>query len=420
MSVKKYSGRVGAVVCIAPVLVFLAVGVALAGPPQSVTRVQKAPPVLKGPGLRAPVLVSPTCGAVLHNFPRVLTFVWNAAPPANGYQVEVDCFDCRQVGHWDSEVGPPQFVSTTGATTATFTFPGDNKGRWRVRGTETATAPGMSAIQAGPWSRWCAFSYKTGGTLGPPPGGPGQNCGINLASLSKTSGFAGDTFEMNGTWGPTQGTKVPCINKGGENHLQVVSWTPTKLTVKIPATLAPGLYKVGVYCEELQPGVTTHSSGWKDFEILAPKPLPDITSKKGITIGGAIGGAGGKFVPWGGSVVLSEGDAMHGSPNSECAFNLSYDMENLAGVATGPANFLNRVRADAKVVSIQSALSMTANEARQINTQAYLPIGKHTLSLWLDNDNNVVEMPPGGESNNVFRVVYNLQGKCYEPFNPKR
>ncbi len=420
MRVRVSAGRVSAVLAIAPALVFLAVGVALAAPPQAVTKVEKAPPVLRHAGLGAPVQVRPACGAVLHNYPRVLNFVWNAAPPSNGYQVEVDCFDCRQVGHWDSEVGPPQLVSTSGATTATFTFPGDNKGRWRVRGTQTASAPGMSAIQAGPWSPWCAFSFKTGGTLGPPPGGPGQNCGINLASLSKSSGFAGDTFEMNGTWGATQGSKVPCINKGGENHLQVVTWTAAKLTVKIPAALGPGLYKVGVYCEELQPGVTTFSSGWKDFEILAPKPMPDITSQKGITIGGAIGGAGGKFVPWGGSVVLTEADAMHGSPNSECAFNLSYDMVNLTGVPTGPDKFLNRVRADAKVVSIQSMLSLAANEARQINTQAYLPIGKHTLSLWLDNDNNVAETPPNGESNNVFRIVYDLQGKCYEPYNPKR
>jgi hypothetical protein len=319
MRVREGVGRVGTAFGIAPALVFLAVGVALAAPPlQPATQVQKAPPVVTPAGLGAPVQVKPPCGAVLHNLPRDITFVWNPAPPANGYQVEVDCFDCRQVGHWDSEVGPPQFVSTAGATTATFTFPGDNKGRWRVRGTQTASAPGMSAIQAGPWSPWCEFSYKTGGTLGEPP-----------------------------------------------------------------------------------------------------KGMPDITSQKGITIGGAVGGAGGKFVPWGGSVVLSEGDALHGSPNSECAFNLSYDMVNLYQVETGATKFLNRIKADSKIVSIQSALSLGKGEHRQINTQAYLPIGHHTLSLWLDNDNNVAEMPPNGESNNVFRITYDLQGKCFEAYNPK-
>ena len=88
-------------------------------------------------------------------------------------------------------------------------------------------------------------------------------------------------------------------------------------------------------------------------------------------------------------------------------------------VPTSPA-FLNRVKADAKVVSIQSELSLGPKEAKQINTQAYLPVGKHTLSLSIDDDHTVTEAPPRGESNNVFRIVYNLRGKCYEPYNPKR
>ncbi len=274
-----------------------------------------ASPVLAG--LSAPV-PSGRCGQVFHNFPRVLTMSWAAVPGATGYNVQVDCLDCTTVGKWDSET--PAGAANLNVTTnsATYTFKGDNPGQWRVRATVTATTPKTSAIQAGPWSRWCAFSFKTGGTLGPPP-----------------------------------------------------------------------------------------------------KPLPDMTSKKGITIGGAVGGAGGKFVPWGGSVVITEAEALHGSPNSECAFNLSYDMENLQPAATGPTTFLNRIKADAKVVSIQSMLSMTGNEARAVNTQAYLPIGKHTLSLWIDNDNNVAEMPPAGESNNVFRIVYELQGKCYQPYNPR-
>ena len=75
---------------------------------------------------------------------------------------------------------------------------------------------------------------------------------------------------------------------------------------------SPGAYQVGVYCEPLTGGVTVYSSGWKTFTIL--KPMPDMTSKRGITIGGAVGGAGGKLVPWGGSVVLTEADALHGSP----------------------------------------------------------------------------------------------------------
>ncbi len=40
-------------------------------------------------------------------------------------------------------------------------------------------------------------------------------CGVSLRALSHSSGAPGDEFKMYGTWGPTQGTKIPCINKGG-------------------------------------------------------------------------------------------------------------------------------------------------------------------------------------------------------------
>lgn len=243
----------------------------------------------------------------------------------------------------------------------------------------------------------------------PQPTGAGQLCGINLVSLSKTSGYPGDTFDMLGTWGAAQGDKEPCINKGTKHDLIVVTWTPTKLTVKIPPGLEPGTYRVGVYCNHLEGVTSTYSSGWKDFEIL--KPLPDITSRKGIIIGGAVGGAGGKAVAWGGSVELTQQDVLHGSANNECAVNLSYDLANHTPVPTDRP-FVDRIKVDTRVVSIQSALSLQANETKQINTQAYLPPGRHTLSLWLDDDKNIAERPPNGESNNVLRITYSLRAKC--------
>jgi hypothetical protein len=373
--------------------------------------------------LKAPVLLAPRCGSTFHNYPRDVNMSWKAVPGATGYQVQIDCHDCTVVGKWDSEVGPPTFVPGVTGTTASYTFPGDNLGRWRVRATETATGPHISAIQAGPWSRWCTFSFRTGGTLGEPPralpditaglvaghtpagiifggdiggaggkffkwgspatltegdsflqsngkcafrvtyamsnlgpvatspaflnrlyndsdvvainsalslgahetnhsittepylkpgghllklsldddhnvaesnegnntfsvrysldgtcqggqaGASGQPCGISLTSLSATSGMPGGTFEMIGTWGPSQGTKIPCINMGGMNKLEVVSWSSTVLKVRIPAGLSPGKYRVGVYCGPLQPGVSTYSSGWLDFEVIAPRVL---------------------------------------------------------------------------------------------------------------------------------------------------
>jgi hypothetical protein len=100
-------------------------------------------------------------------------------------------------------------------------------------------------------------------------------CGINLTSLSKTSGVPGDTFEMYGTWGTKQGAKIPCINKGGMNRLIVLSWSNSVIKVKIPAGLTPGTYKVGVYCNDLSLG-GSYSSGWKDFIIKEAGGTDDI------------------------------------------------------------------------------------------------------------------------------------------------
>lgn len=104
---------------------------------------------------------------------------------------------------------------------------------------------------------------------------PYKPCGIRLDSLSHTSGVPGDVFKMIGTWGPTQGTKIPCINKGGMNRLIVLAWSGTVLKVKIPAGLAPGTYKVGVYCNDLSEG-GSYSSGWKDFVIRDPRMTNDV------------------------------------------------------------------------------------------------------------------------------------------------
>ncbi len=352
------------------------------------------------------------CGQVFHNFPRELHMAWTAVAGANGYNVQVECLSCAVNGQWNNVAN----LNVT-STTATAGFPGDNKGRWRVRATQTASAPGMSAIQAGPWSNWCEFSFKT-----PKPAGP---CGITLTSLSRTSGHPGDSFKLNGTFGATQGTKDPHINKEGTppHHLEVLAWTNDAVAVRVPVGLAPGMYLVLVYCESIEGASgTVYSTASLPFEVLGPElPVatvrgrPDIASQKGITIGGAIGGAGGKFVAWGGSVLLSEADALHGSPNRECAFNLSYDMENLQPVPTGPAKFVNRIKVDGAERSKQSMLSLAASEATQINTQAYLPIGRHKLELLLDDDHNITEMPPNGESNNARFIIYSLDGKCYQP-----
>ncbi len=98
------------------------------------------------------------------------------------------------------------------------------------------------------------------------PSWANKPCGVRLTGLSKTSGYPGETFRLLGTWGATQGPKLPCINKGGQNKLIVLGWSNTVIRVKIPAGLAAGKYRVGVYCHSLSLG-KTYSSGWLDFEV---------------------------------------------------------------------------------------------------------------------------------------------------------
>ncbi|MFZ2302543.1 MAG: hypothetical protein WAW10_11835 [Gallionella sp.] len=92
-------------------------------------------------------------------------------------------------------------------------------------------------------------------------------CKVGLASLNKTSGAPGDTFEMHGHWEDTQGTKTAAINMGRGHQLEVLSWTSKVLTVRIPQGLKPGAYKVGVYCNNPP---RWQGSGFKDFMVTAP------------------------------------------------------------------------------------------------------------------------------------------------------
>jgi subtilase family serine protease len=148
-------------------------------------------------------------------------------------------------------------------------------------------------------------------------------------------------------------------------------------------------------------------TGAQPKPILQAIPKPDIVSKKGITIGGAVGGSGGKSAPWGGSIHLATADAFLKS-NGKCAFNVSYDMENIGGAPAGPA-FVNRLYSGSEVISIQSSLNLNTGESKQINTQAYLAPGSHAIRLVVDADNNIAE---GNEANNSTEVRVMLDSNC--------
>lgn len=130
------------------------------------------------------------------------------------------------------------------------------------------------------------------------------------------------------------------------------------------------------------------------------KKLPDITSKKGITIGG-------KNAPWGGTIHLTQADSFV-QANGKCGFKISYDMVNTGPVPTSPA-FSNYLRTNVEVVSTQSGLTLNAGEAKQIDTKAYLPPGEYFVALVLDKDHVVTEY---NETNNALKVNVSLHAKC--------
>ena len=132
----------------------------------------------------------------------------------------------------------------------------------------------------------------------------------------------------------------------------------------------------------------------------------DVTSTKGVTIGGAIGGAGGKFVPWGGSVVLSENDAFLRA-NGRCAFNVTYDMQNNGDSTT--AAFKNQLLAKDAVVAINSALTLNAGQSKLVSTQPYLLPGSYGFALRLDAENALSE---SNENNNIVGIKVTLNGTC--------
>src|ERR1700694_2580065 len=120
--------------------------------------------------------------------------------------------------------------------------------------------------------------------------------------------------------------------------------------------------------------------------------LPDITdAKKGIIIGGAVGGAGGKFVPWGTTADLSDVDPLPGTTvNGRCAFNATYFEINIGAAPTSPA-YTNKLKVDGVDAAINTGRHLNAGETQSPTTQPYLPEGSHALALSLDDSNVVAE-----------------------------
>jgi hypothetical protein len=148
----------------------------------------------------------------------------------------------------------------------------------------------------------------------------------------------------------------------------------------------------------------------------APGARADVTSGRGIVVGGEVGGQGGSLVPWGGTVVLTRRDAVS-TRTGTCAFNIAYDEVNREPVPTG-TSFVNVLRRGSLEVSRQTNRHLGPGEARRVFTQAYLASGPaaQSLSLTLDAEQNV---PETDESNNRFEITYVLKEDCAPPTPPR-
>ncbi|MCG2585703.1 CARDB domain-containing protein [Massilia sp. TS11] len=125
----------------------------------------------------------------------------------------------------------------------------------------------------------------------------------------------------------------------------------------------------------------------------------DVTSLQGMHFGT-------RAVPWGGSIVLTERDAMLRT-KGRCAFNVGYDLRNLGDRPT--ASFKNFLLAKGAIVAISSAQPLQPGETRHVLTQPYLEPGTYVLGLQLDAENQLAE---SNLANNALALTVTVSGAC--------
>src|SRR5262249_2647009 len=140
---------------------------------------------------------------------------------------------------------------------------------------------------------------------------------------------------------------------------------------------------------------------------------------------GAVGGAGGLFVPWGTTADLSGVDPLPGTyvPGSpaavnlpgKCAFNVTYDESNIGAGATSPL-YTNKLKLIGPTdVAVNTGRHLNVGETKTVTTQPYLTEGSNALMLYLDDGNAVSE---SNEGNNFFSIKYRLKCKVTPNPNP--
>lgn len=80
---------------------------------------------------------------------------------------------------------------------------------------------------------------------------PNNQCGgMQIERIVPNVTFPGGTIAINGrNFGRRQGTKIPAINRGRVDQLQVSRWTDTQILARSPLDLVGGTYRILIYCD---------------------------------------------------------------------------------------------------------------------------------------------------------------------------
>ena len=149
-------------------------------------------------------------------------------------------------------------------------------------------------------------------------------------------------------------------------------------------------------------------SDFKDYSVdcITPKianlvttEKPDLTSRKGITIGG-------QSSNWGGSLNLKMTDSLSTSPRG-CKFRFKYDVLNLGSKNIKPAT--NRLRIGNSAIHSVNNLKLNKNQSKNMSGHILLPQGNYDLFARIDESKNVDEKK---ENNNTFKVRVNVPKQC--------
>lgn len=133
--------------------------------------------------------------------------------------------------------------------------------------------------------------------------------------------------------------------------------------------------------------------------VLANKEKPDLTSRKGITIGG-------KSASWGGNINLKMSDTVSTSPRG-CKVRFKYDVLNIGSKNIKPAT--NRLRIGNNPIHSVNNFKLNKNQSKNVSGHIYLPQGSYDLFARIDESKNVDEKK---EDNNTFKVHVKVPEQC--------